>query len=83
MNDDYDLKERYDTHDGILMFSNPYGYRVNIAHPAIRPLYERFHRWKGVSMHFPLSDAERFEFEEYILKKLEKATPMPLSKKES
>lgn len=46
---------------------NPYGYRINISHPRIRPLYDRYREWRGIPKHFPLSDQERFEFEEYIL----------------
>lgn len=53
----------------ILIEDNPYGYRVNITHPAIAPLYERFRKWKGIPRNQPMSDAERFEFEDYILKR--------------
>ncbi|MCH5352967.1 MAG: hypothetical protein J1E06_05840 [Acutalibacter sp.] len=67
-----DLKSRYDTYGGILMFPNKYGYRVNITHPEILPLWKRFYRWKGIPIHFPMSDADRFEFESYIFKMLEK-----------
>lgn len=58
--------------DGVIMPPNKYGYRVNIVHPAVAPLYERFRRWKGIPRNFPLSDAERLEFESYILEKVEK-----------
>ena len=46
---------------------NKYGYRINIMHPKIEPLYQRIKKWKGVPDWCPLSDAERFEFESYIL----------------
>lgn len=58
--------------DGVIMPPNKYGYRVNIAHPAVAPLYERFRRWKGIPRNFPMSDAERLEFESYILEKVKK-----------
>lgn len=48
---------------------NKYGYRINITHPKIEPLYKRYKKWKGIADWCPLSDAERFEFESYILKR--------------
>lgn len=48
---------------------NKYGYRINIMHPKIEPLYKRYKKWKGIADWCPLSDAERFEFESYILKR--------------
>ena len=47
---------------------NKYGYRINIMHPKIEPLYKRYKKWKGIADWCPLSDAERLEFESYILK---------------
>ena len=54
--------------DDIYAPENKYGYEVNISHPRIKPLYERFKRWKGIAGWVPLSDSERKEFESYILK---------------
>lgn len=51
----------------IFMPPNEYGYQVNILDPKILPLYQRFKKSKGIPPHFPCSDAERLEFEEYIL----------------
>lgn len=48
---------------------NKYGYRINIMHPKIEPLYKRYKKWKGIADWCPLSDAERLEFESYILKR--------------
>lgn len=45
-----------------------YGYKVDISDPKIKPLYERFKKWKGIPEWCPLSDEERLEFESYILK---------------
>lgn len=53
----------------ILKAVNEYGYQVDITHPEIKPLYDRFKKWKGVPDWCPLSDAERLEFKSYILKK--------------
>ena len=48
---------------------NPYGYKLNINHPLIRPHYERF----KVKCNTPiLSDKERFEFERLMIAWLEK-----------
>lgn len=52
-----------------LMSDTPYGYKVDISDPKILLLYERFKKWKRIPLWCPLSDAERFEFEGYILKK--------------
>lgn len=45
-----------------------YGYKVDISAPKIKPLYERFKKWKGIPPWCPLSDEERLEFESYIIK---------------
>ena len=50
--------------------NNPYGYRLNINHPKVHELYRGYMRWKELPPHFPLSDAERLEFEEMVLAKL-------------
>lgn len=48
---------------------NPYGYKLNINHPLIRPHYERY----KVKCDTPiLSDAERLEFERIMLDALMK-----------
>lgn len=48
---------------------NPYGYRININHPKVRKLYERYKKWKGIPPATPMSDNERLEFEMYLIKK--------------
>lgn len=60
--------------DGIYTVDNPYGYKINVSHPQIRPLYERFKIWKGIPTNFPPSEDQREEFEEYILGKVRKAS---------
>lgn len=57
--------------DEIILPKNKYGYQINITHPKIKPLYERYKKWKNISNWCPLSDEERLEFESYILKKTE------------
>lgn len=56
---------------GALLQNNPWGYRVNINCPAVRPLFERYLRWRKIPLWCPLSDDERREFENYVLPKLE------------
>ena len=46
--------------------NNKYGYRVDITKPKYRNLYDRYKNWKGIPRWCPLSDAERFEFEQYV-----------------
>ncbi len=53
--------------ESMLISNNSYGYHINISHPQIAPLYARFQAWKKIPSMNPLSDKERFEFEEYIL----------------
>ena len=46
--------------DSIFAPPNKYGYKININHPQIKPLYERY---KSSIKAKILSDAERFDFE--------------------
>ena len=65
------MKEQVQSIEKITIPKNLYGYRINITHPEIKPLYDRFKKWKNVPAWCPLSDKERLEFEGYILKKYE------------
>lgn len=44
-----------------------YGYKVDISKPKYRTLYERYKKWKKIPKWCPLSDAERLEFEKYVM----------------
>lgn len=46
----------------------PTGYRININHPAIHPLYENFYKNNGIEKTDRLSDRQRFHFEQIIFK---------------
>ena len=46
--------------------NNKYGYRVDITKPKYRELYERYKKYKNIPRWCPLSDYERFEFEQYV-----------------
>ena len=47
---------------------NPYGYKLNVNHPYIYELYERYRAWKGIARNFPISDMQRIEFENYLFR---------------
>lgn len=83
MGDVVSIQEAYGTAQGALLKFNPYGYRVNINHPLIRPLYERYKKWKKIPHGAALSDEERFEFEKYILEKIGKKDPGELERMET
>lgn len=51
---------------------NSYGYRVNIRNPYVHTLWVRYHEKHDLPMHYPISDAERFEFELAVIPHLEK-----------
>lgn len=55
--------------DTIYAKSNSYGYRINVNHPQIKPLYERYKRHIGEKI---LSDAQRLHFESIIYKMMER-----------
>lgn len=55
--------------DTIYAKANSYGYRINVNHPQIKPLYERYKRHIGEII---LSDAQRLHFESIIYKMMER-----------
>lgn len=54
------------------MANNKYGYRVNIGNPYIYGLYVRYRKKHGIPLQFPMSDAERLDFERLVIPHLEK-----------
>ena len=55
--------------DSIFAAPNKYGYKININHPIIRPLYEKCKSKLNIMI---MSDQQRHDFEKIILKKIEK-----------
>lgn len=49
--------------DSIYAKPNSYGYKLNVNHPQIQPLYERYKKKLGVKI---LSDNQRLTFETII-----------------
>ncbi|MBP5361917.1 MAG: hypothetical protein J6Y71_02655 [Ruminococcus sp.] len=62
-------RAKQDNENSIYAPHNSYGYKINIHHPQIRPLYERYKEYLGENI---LSDKQRFEFEMIIFKMIEK-----------
>lgn len=46
---------------------NRYGYKINVNHPRIRPLFAAFHKHIGVPESVPLTNAQRFQFEAMVM----------------
>lgn len=55
--------------DSIYAPGNKYGYKINVNHPKIRPLYEAYKKKIGAII---LSDKERFHFEYIIFQMIER-----------
>lgn len=55
--------------DSIYAKENKYGYKLNVNHPQILPLYERYKKKLGEKI---LSDTQRLTFETIIFKALQK-----------
>ena len=51
-------------HEGFFTETNPYGYKINISHPQIRPLYDRYLRKLSTPI---MSDGQRHQFEALIM----------------
>lgn len=57
--------------------NNPYGYKYNINHPKVNELYRRYKVWKGYPVQYPLTDAQRKDFESYLDGLMEKKSGIP------
>ena len=57
--------------DSIYAPQNKYGYHINVNHPQIKPMYDKYKRHIGEKI---LSDAQRRHFESLIYKMIEKET---------
>lgn len=54
---------RINPNDPIYANDNKYGYKINVNHPKIAPLYERYKKWCGQKI---LSDNQRRHFESIV-----------------
>lgn len=67
--------------DTYTLIDNPYGYQVNInsdrpimrSGESINDLYLRYKTKQGIPVWCPLSDAERREFERYVMPLIDRA----------
>lgn len=55
--------------DTIYAKPNNYGYKININHPDIKPMYDKYKQHIGEKI---LSDAQRLHFESLIFAMIEK-----------
>lgn len=63
---------RLKTDGSIYTTNNPYGYKININHPAIYPLFVAYHKKIGVPLHIHMTTEQRLKFEEAVMKLLER-----------
>ena len=63
----YSLLIIQNLHNPMIAKNNPYGFRLNVNHPLIREIYWRFKEKNCIPRRFPLSDNERFDFEEVTI----------------
>jgi len=56
----------------MFLHNNPYGFKLNVYHDDLKAAYERYKNSKGLSRVYPVGDAERIEFENYIFAYWEK-----------
>ncbi|MCH4239500.1 MAG: hypothetical protein LKF71_04445 [Oscillospiraceae bacterium] len=66
------MRNNHTAETGTRLEHNPWGYQVNINHPQIRPIFERYLKQHGIPPWCPLSDAERREFEAAFMAGAEK-----------
>ena len=67
---DYQRLMELNKGNAILTQNNRYGYRLNLNHPAVYQLYNRYREWLKIPAGFPLSDNERLDFEDRAIEKL-------------
>ena len=63
------LGKRDEEKESIFAKPNKYGYKININHPKINPMYERYKDKLGERI---LSDAQRFAFETAVFQMIER-----------
>ena len=60
---------RITPNDSIYAKTNKYGYKINVNHPLIQPMYERYKNHIGEKI---LSDRQRLNFESLIFQMIER-----------
>lgn len=66
------MRDNHTAETGTRLEHNPWGYKVNINHPQVRPIFERYLKQQGIPPWCPLSDAERLQFEADFVAGVEK-----------
>lgn len=62
----YKGRKEQDTAPSIYCAPNKYGYRYNVNHPFINDLLLRYLRWKHIPVNLPMTNQERWDFEQYV-----------------
>lgn len=57
------------SNESIYAPQNKYGYKINVNHPQIKPMYDKYKKQIGEKI---LSDAQRHHFESLIFTMIEK-----------
>lgn len=63
---------RLQTDGSIFAHKNRYGYKININHPSVYPLYVAYHEKIGVPLHIHMTTAQRLRFESIVMRMIEK-----------
>lgn len=66
----YSLSVPFGTESSMFIKDSKYGYALNLANPLISSWYHIFKKENGIPIWCPLSDNERFDFEESVFRKL-------------
>lgn len=62
-------KNNSNTNNAISIYTTgkySFGYKYNVNHPIINELYKRYKEQHGIAQNFPMSNAQRADFESYL-----------------
>lgn len=62
----------YEQSASMFIHNNRYGFKVNISHPKIAPILVKYKKEHGLSIHHPMSDKDRLDFEHYVFRLVDK-----------
>ncbi|WMJ23480.1 hypothetical protein RBG61_02080 [Paludicola sp. MB14-C6] len=51
----------------LFLHNNKYGFKIKVNHDSIKPLYELFKQRRNLSSHYPISDKDRLDFENWLV----------------
>ena len=53
--------------EDMILKNNKYGYRINVRHPEVQPMYNEFRKAHHIPIYAACSDAQRLEFEKWFI----------------